>query len=138
MKFRPSDNLLIKRKLQSIKFGSNQFQYKSMIISGTKIRYQEYMPDNIWNNVPNNIRNISNGIRNTKLERNVVPTTAHKNVPIISLLLGTLFLLVIPVILIVEVIEERKRNLFDSEMYFLFICNKLFLSFLLFTVDLLN
>jgi hypothetical protein len=30
------------------------------------------------------------------LERNV-PTTAHKNVPTISLLLGTLFLLVFPV-----------------------------------------
>ena len=31
------------------------------------------------------------------LERNV-PTTAHKNVPVISLLLGILFLLVIPVL----------------------------------------
>ena len=26
-----------------------------MIILGTKIRYQEYMPDFIWKNVPNNI-----------------------------------------------------------------------------------
>ena len=35
-----------------------QFQYKCLVVSGTKIRYQEYMPDNIWKNVPNNIRNI--------------------------------------------------------------------------------
>ncbi len=36
-----------------------QFQYKCLVIVGSQIRYhQEYMPDIIWKNVPNNIRNI--------------------------------------------------------------------------------
>jgi hypothetical protein len=53
------------------------------------------MPYIIWKNVPNNIRNISvSGTQN--LERNV-PNTAHTNVPTNSVLLGTLFLLALPV-----------------------------------------
>jgi len=52
------------------------------------------MPDIIWN-VPNNIRNIKTVSGTQNLERNV-PTTAHKNVPTNSVLLGTLFLLVFP------------------------------------------
>ena len=41
------------------------------------------------------------------LERNV-PTTAHKNVPTISLLLGTLFQLAFPVYLDINIINNKK------------------------------
>ena len=35
-----------------------QIRYHKSVIVGSQIRYQEYMPDIIWKNVPNNIRNV--------------------------------------------------------------------------------
>ncbi len=54
------------------------------------------MPDIIWKNVPI-ISGISKTVSGTQNRERNVPNTAHTNVPNISLLLGTLFLLAFPV-----------------------------------------
>ena len=65
---------------------------------GSQIRYQEYMSD-IFGTMFQIISGTTKTVSGKQtLERNV-PHTAHRNVPDNSLLLGTLFLLVFPVII---------------------------------------
>ena len=53
-----SEFAIIFNSLHLIDSNQIQFQYKCLVIVGSQIRYQEYMPDIIWKNVPNNIRNV--------------------------------------------------------------------------------